>query len=147
MNLLFSFFGRIGRGGFWLGFLLTLILSAVILGLIFGVMIPWNDPTLLLRGPDGEPLTNPDGSFQINMEHPAIIPAFVAGIVGYVLLLWTQFAVAVKRAHDRGKSGWWTLLMFIPLVGFFWWLVDLGILEGQQGPNEYGPDPRGAQAA
>jgi uncharacterized membrane protein YhaH (DUF805 family) len=47
----------------------------------------------------------------------------------------------IKRCHDRGKSGWWCILIFIPIVGFIWALIDLGILEGTRGPNEYGPSP------
>jgi uncharacterized membrane protein YhaH (DUF805 family) len=49
-----------------------------------------------------------------------------------------------KRCHDRGKSGWMSLIALIPLAGAIWALVDLGILAGQLGPNEYGPDPRAA---
>ena len=63
-------------------------------------------------------------------------------VVGLVLL-WPGLAVGVKRCHDRGKSGWWLLLLFIPLIGFIWWLIDLGMLEGTPGPNAYGPSPKG----
>ena len=61
--------------------------------------------------------------------------------------LWVYLAGSVKRAHDRGKSGWWLLLSLVPLVGAIWWLVDLGILEGEEGENRFGPDPRGTRAA
>ena len=63
-----------------------------------------------------------------------------------VLLLIAGVALHVKRCHDRGKSGWWCLLLVIPLVGLIWAIVDLGILEGDRGPNDYGPDPLAAQA-
>ena len=56
---------------------------------------------------------------------------------------WIYLAGSIKRAHDRGKSGWWILITLIPIAGFIWWLIDLGIFEGQKGPNKYGPDPRG----
>jgi len=71
-----------------------------------------------------------------------MVPAYIVYGVGSLLSLWIGLAVYVKRCHDRGKSGWWLLLMLIPFVGIIWWLVDLGILEGQQGANKYGPDPR-----
>jgi len=61
-------------------------------------------------------------------------------IIG-VLLLLAGLALHIKRCHDRGKSGWWCLLLIIPIVGFVWAIVDLGILEGTKGSNEYGPDP------
>jgi uncharacterized membrane protein YhaH (DUF805 family) len=60
------------------------------------------------------------------------------------LSLWWYFAISVKRMHDRGRSGWWVLLMFLlsfVLIGSIWWLVDLGILEGEEGPNKWGPNP------
>tara|TARA_R110001583_G_scaffold18738_8_gene74243 strand:+ start:217 stop:588 length:372 start_codon:yes stop_codon:yes gene_type:complete len=51
---------------------------------------------------------------------------FVEGLVGspgvvsglYVLaLLLPGIAIAVRRLHDTGRSGWWLLIGFIPLVG------------------------------
>jgi Protein of unknown function (DUF805) len=47
----------------------------------------------------------------------------------------------VKRWHDRGKSGWMVLINLIPLIGWVWTLVELGLLEGTLGPNQYGEDP------
>lgn len=67
--------------------------------------------------------------------------------VGYVLALWTSLATQVKRWHDRGASGWWVLINFIPLVGGIWTLVSCGFLEGQKGANKYGPDPRDVTTA
>ena len=58
-----------------------------------------------------------------------------------LLLLWPALAVAIKRWHDRGKSGWWVLIGLIPIIGFFWVLIECGFLPGDEGPNEYGPDP------
>ncbi len=61
-------------------------------------------------------------------------------IIG-ILLLIAGIMLHIKRCHDRGKSGWWCLLLAIPIVGLIWAIVDLGILEGTPGDNEYGPDP------
>jgi uncharacterized membrane protein YhaH (DUF805 family) len=60
------------------------------------------------------------------------------------LYLWTGFAVHAKRWHDRGKSGWWSLIGLIPPIGGIWILVECGFLKGADGPNRYGEDPRGA---
>ena len=49
-------------------------------------------------------------------------------------------AVSVRRLHDRDKSGWFMLLIFIPLVGaiiLIVWFCTRGTL----GPNRFGPDP------
>ena len=50
-------------------------------------------------------------------------------------------AVAVRRLHDLGKSGWWLFIALIPLVGAIW-LIVLYATAGQQGDNQYGPDPK-----
>jgi uncharacterized membrane protein YhaH (DUF805 family) len=56
-----------------------------------------------------------------------------------VLMLLAGLALHIKRCHDRGKSGWWCLLLLIPLVNIIWALIDLGILEGQREDNQWGP--------
>jgi uncharacterized membrane protein YhaH (DUF805 family) len=66
---------------------------------------------------------------------------YVIFAVGYIGLIWVGLAAAIKRWHDRDKSGWWVLISLIPLIGPIWALVETGFLEGTQGPNQYGPDP------
>lgn len=80
--------------------------------------------------------------FLVNVGLAAILGAqsTLAGLVGLVLII-PGVMVSIKRCHDRGKSGWWCLLFIIPLVGAIWALIDLGILSGEEGPNQYGPDP------
>jgi uncharacterized membrane protein YhaH (DUF805 family) len=46
----------------------------------------------------------------------------------------------VRRLHDGGRSGWWYFISLVPFIGGIWLLVLL-ILEGEAGPNEYGPNP------
>jgi uncharacterized membrane protein YhaH (DUF805 family) len=73
-----------------------------------------------------------------------VLPEEVAQIVlvlSYIPLLWSSFAVQVKRWHDRGYSGWMVLIGFIPIVGPLWSFVELGCLRGEEGPNAYGADP------
>jgi len=50
-------------------------------------------------------------------------------------------AVAVRRLHDVGKSGWFLLVGLIPLIGGIWLLV-LMATDSQPGSNEYGPNPK-----
>ena len=69
----------------------------------------------------------------------------LALVVGIVIFL-AGLMLHIKRCHDRDKSAWWCLLLLIPVVGFVWALVDLGILEGTPGANRYGPDPMGRGA-
>ena len=52
-------------------------------------------------------------------------------------------AVAVRRLHDTDRTGWWILILFVPLIGAIWFLV-LMILDGTPGNNRYGSDPKEA---
>ncbi|MCU0968728.1 MAG: DUF805 domain-containing protein [Rubrivivax sp.] len=63
-----------------------------------------------------------------------------------VLLLWPAIAVSVKRWHDRDRSGWWVLVVLIPVIGWLWVLIDNGFLRGTAGPNRFGPDPLASSA-
>ena len=71
------------------------------------------------------------------------VTSFLALLVS-LALVYATVAIGVKRLHDRGKPGWWLLFFLIPLVGWIWALVELGILPGAPGENEYGPDPLAA---
>ena len=52
-----------------------------------------------------------------------------------------SLAVAVRRLHDTGKSGWWIFISLIPLIGGIWLLVLL-VTDSQPGENQYGPSPK-----
>lgn len=67
---------------------------------------------------------------------------FTILLVIYALgVLIPGLAVAIRRLHDTGKSGWFLLIGLIPLIGFIVLLVFY-ISEGDSSPNEYGaPDP------
>jgi Protein of unknown function (DUF805) len=65
-----------------------------------------------------------------------IVPIIIGPVV-----LWMALAVMTKRYHDRGKPAWWILIAFIPVVGGIWQLIELGLLHGTDGANDYGPDP------
>jgi uncharacterized membrane protein YhaH (DUF805 family) len=60
----------------------------------------------------------------------------VAAIVMVVMipLVWFVWAQGAKRCHDLGRSGWWQLIPFYPLVLIF--------SEGDPGTNEYGQNPK-----
>lgn len=51
-------------------------------------------------------------------------------------------AVQVRRLHDTGRSGWWVLIAFIPLIGAVV-LIIFYISDSQPGPNPHGPNPKG----
>ena len=62
-------------------------------------------------------------------------------VVGSLAIFLPSLAVCIRRLHDIGKSGWWYLLAFIPLVGaiilIIWFCKD-----SEPGANAYGPNPK-----
>jgi uncharacterized membrane protein YhaH (DUF805 family) len=54
--------------------------------------------------------------------------------IASLTLAWVSFASVVRRSHDRGKSGWWALLYFVPGIGWLWILIECGFLPGKAAP-------------
>jgi len=48
-------------------------------------------------------------------------------------------ALAIRRLHDLDRSGWWFLLVFIPVIGAII-LIIWACTKGTDGPNRFGPD-------
>jgi uncharacterized membrane protein YhaH (DUF805 family) len=64
-----------------------------------------------------------------------------------IVMLWSTFAMQVKRRHDRDKTWPWLFVGFIPIAGPIWVLVECCFLDGTPGPNRFGPSPRGDPAS
>jgi len=54
-----------------------------------------------------------------------------------LIILIPSMAVSVRRLHDRNKSGWWLLIVLIPIIGPFWLFVDLGLLPAKEEGNTF----------
>lgn len=126
-ELLFSFQGRINRKKIWFAFLIHLLAAAAV-----GIIM-----TLLWQVVPGS--VSEDGNFHV--EGAASIPYLIVGFGYLVFAVWSGLAVAVKRVHDRDRSGWFILIQLIPLIGPIWFLVEAYFLKGTTGPNRFGEDP------
>jgi uncharacterized membrane protein YhaH (DUF805 family) len=76
-----------------------------------------------------------------------VILAAIIGMPIFVFLfsiatLIPTIAISVRRLHDIGKSGFWYLLILVPLVGVMVLFV-FACLDSQPGDNVYGANPKG----
>jgi uncharacterized membrane protein YhaH (DUF805 family) len=55
--------------------------------------------------------------------------------------LLPSIAVGIRRLHDIGRSGWWTLLWFVPIVGWIV-LIVFYCTKTQDEANKWGPVPQ-----
>ncbi len=62
----------------------------------------------------------------------------LSGLFSLAVLIPT-ICVSVRRLHDLDRTGWWYLIILIPLIGFIVLLVFF-ISRGTEGPNRFGPD-------
>lgn len=145
-HALTGFHGRLRRRDFWIGLMLLLLVEIVLVFVFPGIM-------------------RPTGPTEIELATLWLALA---------ILVWGSAALIVKRLHDRGKSAlWYPLFGLAPaicyqlgvvyssnisnvlspaqeglwllgLILWMWALVELGFMKGTEGPNRYGPDPRGA---
>ena len=65
---------------------------------------------------------------------------------GLLILYWLativpRYALIWRRLQDTGRSGFYFFLVFVPVVGWILVLIRL-LMEGQRGPNAFGPDPK-----
>jgi uncharacterized membrane protein YhaH (DUF805 family) len=109
-EFLFSAEGRISRSQFWLKWALPYAVVTLVLYLI-----------IFMSG---------------------VAPTIGLTILSIYLLaaIWPSIVIYVKRAHDRGRSGWFVLLFVVPFVNI-WVLIELLFLRGTVGSNAHGPDP------
>jgi uncharacterized membrane protein YhaH (DUF805 family) len=105
------FRGRARRKEYWYFYLFTII-SAFVLGLVGA-----------LAG------IAPDRAW-----------SFVAGLYMMASVI-PALAVAARRLHDTGRSGWWVLVGYVPIVGTMV-LVFFAVLDSEPGDNRYGPNPK-----
>jgi uncharacterized membrane protein YhaH (DUF805 family) len=111
-----EFGGRARRKEYWFFFLFNLI-ATVVLAVVDSVT----------------------GTFS-----EAIGLGLLSGLYSLAVLI-PYLAVTARRLHDTGRSGWWMLIAFIPIIGVIVLVVFL-VLDSTPGHNEYGPNPKGESA-
>ena len=162
-----SFDGRSRPQEFWMFFLLQLIIYIVLF--VVTLVVAGGIAGLSSAGSDG-------GAAAASAGLMGMVAAFgifflVYGLVNLVFLV-PNLAVAARRLHDTGRSGWWQLIYWVPLslyiafavigaggqspaltaVALVFSLLQLiglivlivfYVMPGTPGPNQHGPDPLG----
>jgi len=151
MEAYFSFSGRMRRTKFILLFILLVIIQVVFYVILFA-------------GAAFSLAANPNSLSVLG-------PSFGFYLLFSILVLVMWFALMIKRLHDCGWSGWYSLIAFLPVVltpfvfavpfdpaeglqpihylpsmvglGFF---LVLAFAPPSPGPNRFGPDPRDPNA-
>ncbi|MEQ9040740.1 MAG: DUF805 domain-containing protein [Silicimonas sp.] len=107
-----TFTGRAARSELW-WFVLFILLG----NLVFSFL----DRMLFGSGMDGQQVS-------------------ILGALFSLVVFLPSIAVGVRRLHDLDKSGWWYLLILIPLLGALI-LIFFFVQKGTTGPNRFGEDP------
>jgi uncharacterized membrane protein YhaH (DUF805 family) len=105
-----TFSGRASRAEFW-----WWILIYVLVGTVLGVI------NQAIAGPQPQPPVGATTQADLNAYLGAVFgwvaKASVAGSIWGLLNLVGLLALSARRLHDTNRSGWWTLIYLIPLVG------------------------------
>ena len=157
-SLLFSYRGRLNRAKYWLAALIYFLVIAIPALVLFGIL-RWNGVT-----------STEDFAERLNESGTATISLIV--LVGIFVIIWlaifvSSILVAIRRLHDRDKSGWWIVFFYVfppvlssvadvfrassvalalilslgGVVISLWALIELGFLRGTDGANRFGVDP------
>ena len=65
------------------------------------------------------------------------LPISLTSLVISIGVFVFSVSITIKRWHDLGKSGWWTLVAIIPIVNIVVWFY-LIFKNGDVGNNNYG---------
>jgi uncharacterized membrane protein YhaH (DUF805 family) len=118
----FEFSGRSRRMEYWMFTLFGILVNAAI--------------TVVL----GRTAYTSMGSFVWFDTRLNAVGDVVSGLFALFNLI-PSLAVLVRRLHDVDRSGWWLLLVFLPILGWFA-LFIFTCLDGTRGPNRFGLDPK-----
>jgi uncharacterized membrane protein YhaH (DUF805 family) len=147
-NYLFtSLDGRINRAKWWAGIVILIVIN-IIVALIIGVIFKDSMAGRIVAFIIALVLLYP--GYALNAKRfqdrnkPAMF-ALVGAALGIVVSLISLFSPAGNPMMMGGALG--AIIGIIAIAIGIWYLIELGILKGTSGPNQYGADPLGGAAA
>ena len=165
---LFRFDGRINRALLWQALLIVTLLAGL-LGLIGQAIHVLNGQRSFTSSLSFDfaldDLFNVVDPRAYRLLSSADRPTLILKAFGTSLFLWIYLATAIKRLHDRDRSGWWIVPFFVVpglfsqfsdllpdsswvlaivlvmQISWLWGFVEMFCLHGSLGSNRFGPDP------
>jgi uncharacterized membrane protein YhaH (DUF805 family) len=161
---LFKFEGRINRAKFWLAGLIIVCWMIFLVMLLFvpvGYLFGWTQK-LHVSLDNIFAVFDPQSYRDVSRSD---LGSIIVQAMVLPLVMWVFLATAVKRLHDRDKSGWWIVPFFV-LPGLYkqfedrlpdsyfllpvalavfvfmvWGFVEMYFLKGATSTNGFGPNP------
>ncbi len=163
LQSIFGLKGRLSRSQYWIGMGASLGVFCAIF-LIYTMLFAM---ALAIRGTPllSLPEKQMDAAINEFMASGSGLALLIFLAIGFVIYLYNIHMVAMKRLHDRGRSGWWQLLPYIlALIGIIsfmiwptsigfklitalaaivttWLFIETAMLRGSSDHNKYGPSP------
>jgi uncharacterized membrane protein YhaH (DUF805 family) len=133
--------GRIGRQDFWIG-LIVLAVAGVVVSLIIGALFGWMTTggqwlVFIVQLAFAYPAYCLMAKRFQDRDKPAMYAAAIIGI-NIVLSLLSLLGVTGDPMNPNFLA---TIFGLISLAILIWIVVELGILRGTVGANQYGADP------
>jgi len=97
----FSFHGRINRAKLWL-FIPIVIAIEIVYFILFSVLFGGSIMAILKGGP---------GGLMAGGASLGLSTILTCALI--LIVVYTGVALAVKRLHDRNKSGWWLIVFWL----------------------------------
>ena len=132
-----DFNGRARRSEFWWFYLFLQLVSMVIVGIPYVILIA------ALFGQAAESTSSNSTTFFTGGVVLALVLLGIGFLVSLALTL-PSLAVSARRLHDTGQSGHW---LWLNLLGLGLVPTIMCVMEGQPHDNQWGPDPKAAERA
>lgn len=111
-----TFSGRATRSEYWYFVLIYSITYTILMGIDFAI-----------------------GTFSKQFMENGTFLGFLSTTYSLILFL-PSLAVTIRRLHDINKSGWWILLILVPIIGFI--VLVIYLCTNSKEDNKYGVNPK-----
>ena len=78
----------------------------------------------------------------VEADEPNMLSLVFSVLLGLfaLALIVPAITLTIRRLHDIGMRGWWSLLMIVPGAGFIAFII-FGVIPTQPLTNKFGPVP------